>query len=217
MRCVDVDNLYVSKQHNRFTFSSYVDGTGADEPIARRAAEPAVRHRLPPGLGPLHLSGGLKALRRASTPMSPPYLSQLRTGQRRHPSPAAIAALAQFFGVPPAYFTDDHHYRQLATELTEHLQLRGPSPRALAEIASYVEGLERLQGLPQRRGRPTLPPRPRRRDPANRRREVASPRLAVTPSGPRSKPTIAHVRDCNRRGHPASGHTCAPYHGSWAA
>jgi transcriptional regulator with XRE-family HTH domain len=106
-----------------------------------------------PGLGPYTSAEVLTALRRAGRPMSPPYLSQLRTGQRRNPSSATIAALAQFFGVPPAYFTDDDRYQQLATELTEHLHLRDPtvrrigerlrdlSPRALAEIASYLEGL----------------------------------------------------------------------------
>lgn len=35
--------------------------------------------------------------------VSAPYLSQLRTGQRDNPSPALVAAFAEFFGVTPQY------------------------------------------------------------------------------------------------------------------
>lgn len=38
--------------------------------------------------------------------ISTPYLSQLRRGIRRNPSPPVVNALADFFGVPPDYFYD---------------------------------------------------------------------------------------------------------------
>ena len=41
------------------------------------------------------------------------YLSQLRSGNRTNPSAATMAALANFFRIKPAYFTDDEYYEKL--------------------------------------------------------------------------------------------------------
>ena len=50
--------------------------------------------------------------------MSAPYLSQLRSGNRTNPSSATMAALANFFRIKPAYFTDDEYYEKLDKELS---------------------------------------------------------------------------------------------------
>jgi hypothetical protein len=49
--------------------------------------------------------------------MSAPYLSQLRSWHRSHPSQATIEALAVFFRVDPRYFTDDECFNDLDKEL----------------------------------------------------------------------------------------------------
>ena len=47
------------------------------------------------------------AITAAGTPLSAPYLSQLRTGARQNPSARHMFALARLFGVPTDYFIDD--------------------------------------------------------------------------------------------------------------
>jgi transcriptional regulator with XRE-family HTH domain len=57
--------------------------------------------------------------------MSAPYLSQLRSGNRDNPSTAVMAALADFFGIDLAYFTDDEYSAKLDEELGALERLRG--------------------------------------------------------------------------------------------
>src|SRR5262245_11519515 len=45
------------------------------------------------------------------------YIWMLRTGRRDNPTLKHIEALAEFFGVPPAYFFDDATAEQVAREL----------------------------------------------------------------------------------------------------
>jgi transcriptional regulator with XRE-family HTH domain len=56
-------------------------------------------------------------VRERGTTMSAPYLSQLRSGNRDNPSHATMVALAEFFGIEPAYFTDDEYAASLDEEL----------------------------------------------------------------------------------------------------
>lgn len=61
----------------------------------------------PPGGGPTSNAAVVHALSVRGFQISAAYLSQLRSGVRSHPDPDAVAHLAQFFGVPRAYFTDE--------------------------------------------------------------------------------------------------------------
>ncbi len=64
--------------------------------------------------------------------MSAPYLSQLRSGNRTNPSVATMAALANFFRIKPAYFTDDEYYEKLDKELTWLASMRDEGIRRIA-------------------------------------------------------------------------------------
>lgn len=88
------------------------------------------------------------------------YLSALRTGKRTRPSPELQAALAEFFGVSPAYFVDpdyaDRVGRQLAVldELHETgvrgiaLRAAGLPEASLEPIRAVLDEVRKLQGLP---------------------------------------------------------------------
>ena len=67
----------------------------------------------PPGRGPHTSAEVVAALNAEGTAMSAPYLSQLRTGHRTNPSAATMTALANFFRIKPAYFTDDDYYQKV--------------------------------------------------------------------------------------------------------
>jgi transcriptional regulator with XRE-family HTH domain len=67
--------------------------------------------------------------------MSAPYLSQLPTGHRTNPSAATMIALANFFRIKPAYFTDDDYYQQV-DELTWLAHLPDEGARRIAMRAS---------------------------------------------------------------------------------
>ena len=91
--------------------------------------------------------------------MSAPYLSQLRSGNRTNPSAATMAALANFFRIKPAYFTDDDYYEKLDKELSWLANMRddgvrriaartlGLSSQAQDDVAARVEELRRKEHL----------------------------------------------------------------------
>ena len=91
--------------------------------------------------------------------MSAPYLSQLRSGNRTNPSSATMAALANFFRIKPAYFTDDEYYEKLDKELSWWDSVRddgvrriavrsvGLSAQAKQDIVERVDELRRLERL----------------------------------------------------------------------
>jgi ESX-1-secreted protein regulator len=95
------------------------------------------------------------ALKAAGIKMSGPYLSQLRAGARTNPSMSTMAALASFFGVEAAYFTDDEYYAAMNTELDWLVIARdegvrriaartiGMSPGALREVEYTADSLRR--------------------------------------------------------------------------
>jgi len=88
------------------------------------------------------------------------YLSALRTGKRHNPSPDLQVALAQFFGVSPAYFFDRHHADRVQAQLAalEELSQTGVRSVALRAVGLSQENLEAItvvldqiriaQGLP---------------------------------------------------------------------
>jgi transcriptional regulator with XRE-family HTH domain len=92
----------------------------------------------PPGRGPHTSAEVIAALKAEGITMSAPYLSQLRSGNRTNPSSATMAALANFFRIRPAYFTDDDYYEKLEKELSWLLVIRDEGVR---RIAVRVSGL----------------------------------------------------------------------------
>lgn len=89
----------------------------------------------PPGRGPHTSAEVIAALKAEGITMSAPYLSQLRSGNRTNPSTATMAALANYFRIKPAFFTDDDYYEQLERELSWLDSLRSDGVRRIAERA----------------------------------------------------------------------------------
>src|SRR4051812_48787199 len=86
----------------------------------------------PPGRGPHTSAEVIAALKTEGVTMSAPYLSQLRSGNRTNPSSTTMAALANFFRIKPAYFTDDEYYEKLDKELTWLANMRDEGVRRIA-------------------------------------------------------------------------------------
>src|SRR6476660_6576167 len=92
----------------------------------------------PPGRGPHTSAEVIAALKAEGVTMSAPYLSQLRSGNRTNPSSTTMAALANFFRIKPAYFTDDEYYEKLDKELSWLLVMRDEGVRRIAMRASEL-------------------------------------------------------------------------------
>ena len=92
----------------------------------------------PPGRGPHTSAEVIAALKAEGITMSAPYLSQLRSGNRTNPSAATMAAVANFFRIKPAYFTDDAYYEKLDQELG---WLAGMRDEGVRRIAARTVGL----------------------------------------------------------------------------
>jgi ESX-1-secreted protein regulator len=92
----------------------------------------------PPGRGPHTSAEVIAALKAEGITMSAPYLSQLRSGNRTNPSSATMAALANFFRIKPAYFTDDEYYEKLDKELSWIATMRDDGVRRIAQAASEL-------------------------------------------------------------------------------
>ncbi|WP_326569203.1 XRE family transcriptional regulator [Amycolatopsis rhabdoformis] len=77
------------------------------------------------------------------------YLWQLRTGRRDNPTKRHLEALAQFFGVPPAYFFDDEQSVKIAEELALLGALRDAGVRdvALRAITLSADGLDTISDM----------------------------------------------------------------------
>ncbi len=113
----------------------------------------------PPGRGPHTSAEVIAALKAEGITMSAPYLSQLRSGNRTNPSAATMTALANFFRIKPAYFTDDDYYEKLDKELSWLCTMRdegvrriavravGLSPPAQQDMVERVEELRRAEQL----------------------------------------------------------------------
>ncbi len=95
--------------------------------------------------------------------ISATYIWMLRKGRRDNPTLKHVEALANFFGVPPAYFFDDETTANVDAELelltvmkdlgVQKVALRaaGLSSRSLDSIAEMIERVRELEGLPQHR------------------------------------------------------------------
>lgn len=87
---------------------------------------------IPPGRGPHTSAEVIAALKAEGITMSAPYLSQLRSGNRTNPSTATMAALANFFRIKPAFFTDDDYHAKLDHELSWLASIRNEGVRRIA-------------------------------------------------------------------------------------
>jgi transcriptional regulator with XRE-family HTH domain len=91
-----------------------------------------------------------KACREATgESFSTTYLWQLRTGRRDNPTKRHLEALAQFFGVPPAYFFDDEQSTKIAEELALLGALRDAGVRdvALRAVSLSSDGLDTISDM----------------------------------------------------------------------
>jgi transcriptional regulator with XRE-family HTH domain len=98
---------------------------------------------------------------RSGAPISGTYIWQLRTGQRQNPSRKHIESLAAFFGVPVNYFFNDATGAEVQAELDLVIALRSEavkriavraaalSPDSLHVLATMVEHVRRLEGIPE--------------------------------------------------------------------
>jgi len=101
-----------------------------------------------------------RALRAGGGPtISATYLWQLRTGKRDNPTKSHLEALAEFFGVSPAYFFDEDVAARVDGQLdllaamrdsgVSRIALRsfGLSTQTLEAIARIVENAREAEGL----------------------------------------------------------------------
>lgn len=96
---------------------------------------------------------------RGGPTISASYLWQLRKGLRDNPTKKHLEALADFFGVPPAYFFDEDAAERIDAELdllasmrdadVRHVALRasGLSTQTLKAITDMIERARQLEGL----------------------------------------------------------------------
>lgn len=88
------------------------------------------------------------------------YLSALRGGTRKNPSPALLAGLAKFFGVSPAYFFDSDQADRVSQQLAALDEIRRAGVKSIAlraiglpaesldAMAAVLDQMRKLQGLP---------------------------------------------------------------------
>ncbi|MCB5168258.1 helix-turn-helix domain-containing protein [Streptomyces bambusae] len=115
---------------------------------------------VPAGRGPYTTEEVARAITAAGVPISGSYIWLLRKGQRDNPTLRHLEGLARFFGVPPAYFFDDHVTETVNAELellaalreaqVQRVALRtaGLSPKSLKSISEVIERVRELEGLP---------------------------------------------------------------------
>lgn len=114
----------------------------------------------PPGRGPYSNQEVARLLHdRGGPTLSHVYLWQLRTGRRDNPTRRHLEALAEFFGVPIAYFFDDGAAATVQAELEFIQQLResgvrrvamraaGLSPESVQQVLALIEDMREQEAL----------------------------------------------------------------------
>ncbi|MET8577291.1 helix-turn-helix domain-containing protein [Streptomyces sp. NPDC005012] len=114
----------------------------------------------PEGRGPYSLREVARGVEDRGGPrMSASFLHQLRTGRRDNPGIKYLKAIADFFGVPPAYFFDDDEGARVQAEVTllesmrdnqvrsVALRAAGLSPETLRTVQAFIERARELEGL----------------------------------------------------------------------
>ncbi|MFH0246164.1 helix-turn-helix domain-containing protein [Streptomyces sp. HK10] len=121
----------------------------------------------PKGRGPYSTQEVAEALQKRGGPtVSGTYIWQLKTGRRDNPTKRHLEALAQFFGVPVAYFFDDELAERLGEELktlqllrdggVQQVALRavGLSSKSMDTVLAMIDRVRELEGLPVEHDRP---------------------------------------------------------------
>lgn len=138
--------------------------TVTDPPPAGRTLAEKLDHLFrtvhPRGRGPYGYAEVAKALEERGGPtVSATYIWQLRTGARANPTKRHLEALADFFGVSPAYFFDDAEAARIDARLLLLATLRDSGARQIAArlpglsdtsievLADMVTHLRQLEGL----------------------------------------------------------------------
>ncbi|UQA92296.1 helix-turn-helix domain-containing protein [Streptomyces halobius] len=115
---------------------------------------------VPAGRGSYSTEEAAQAISARGVSISGSYIWLLRKGQRDNPTLRHLAALAEFFGVPPAYFFDDEVTEKVNTQLKLATALRdtrvrslalradGLSPASLDALLTMVNEARRIQNLP---------------------------------------------------------------------
>ncbi len=98
---------------------------------------------------------------RGGPTVSATYIWQLRKGRRDNPTKRHLEALADFFGVSPAYFFDDAEAERTDAQLALLTALRdagarqiaaraaGLSPGSIQSLRDMADRLRELEGLPE--------------------------------------------------------------------
>ncbi|MGR4854897.1 helix-turn-helix domain-containing protein [Streptomyces violaceus] len=116
---------------------------------------------VPPGREPYGTEEVAQAITASGVSISGSYVWLLRKGQRDNPTIRHLQAIADFFGVPAAYFFDD----QVAADVDADLRLlvalkdagvqsvalraAGLSSKSLRSISEVIERVRELEGLQQ--------------------------------------------------------------------
>ncbi|MFD0633143.1 hypothetical protein ACFQ9X_17720 [Catenulispora yoronensis] len=130
---------------------------------ARHATGTLVRHRASAQSGPYTNEEVAEAANKESGRklLSTTGIWQLRKGQRTEPSYQRLVALANFFGVKPEYFYDDHVARRTDEELEVLAAMRDKdvrdvamrsarlSPKSLAAVKAMIDAAYELEGIPK--------------------------------------------------------------------
>lgn len=115
---------------------------------------------VPAGRASYSTEEAAQAISARGVSISGSYIWLLRKGQRDNPTLRHLAALADFFGVPPAYFFDDKVTEKVNTQLKLATALRdtrvrslalradGLSPASLDALLTMVNEARRIQNLP---------------------------------------------------------------------
>lgn len=95
----------------------------------------------PPGRGPYTGQELVRASNTRGLGLSAPYLSQLRTGERKRPSEQTINLIAEFFGIRGEYFTDpEGSYGQWLDSELRWLDLaRNPDVQQLTTMLTELD------------------------------------------------------------------------------
>lgn len=84
---------------------------------------------------------------RGDVQISPQYLWALRNGSRDNPTLKQLEALAEFFGVPAAYFLSDERAADIDEQLSVLAAARDADVREIMQRSSTLSGPDRLAVL----------------------------------------------------------------------
>lgn len=140
LRMRGIPNMTDMMERTRQSATTSADTVGVPDSFAARL------NRLfatiyPPGRGPFTGQELVRALSMRGMRLSAPYLSQLRTGDRKRPSEQTIDLIAEFFGIRGEYFTEpESGYAQWLDSELGWLELaHNPGVRQLTTMLTGVD------------------------------------------------------------------------------